>query len=457
MLGLLTADTRSTAPGPEGLDVARRLFDLNRSTFRTFYELVVEYGDVVRLPFTPNRSIYIFSHPDHVQHVLQDNHRNYEKAVTYDFLRPVVGDGLLTSEGDRWLQQRRLVAPMFHRERIQSFASIVTHATRTMLNEWARRAERGETIDVSAEMNRLTLSIAGQVLFNRDIGRESDRIGEALKLIFRDVNHRITSPFAIPRRVPTPYNQRVEEAVDDLHDVVDDLIEQRRGRAEDFDDLLSMLMLAEDEETGERMDDEQVRDEITTFLIAGHETTSNALAWTFYLLSLHPENRRMLEDEIDLKLGDEVPSFESLSELIYTNMIFNEATRLYPPAWTIEREPIETDDIGGYRVPSGSIVMTAPYFVHHNPDVWTNPEGFDPERFAPGTDDPDHRYAHFPFGGGPRKCVGADFAAMEYKFILAMVTRRFRLDLVPGRPVEQEANVTLHPKGPLEMSPTRRE
>lgn len=456
MLGLLTADSRSTPPGPEGSDVARKLFDLNRDTFQTFYDLVVEYGDIVRLPFTPRRSMYIVSHPDHIQRVLQDHHTNYQKAVTYDFLRPVVGDGLLTSEGEHWLRQRRLVAPMFHRERIRSFASIVSHATRTMLNEWERRAEHGESIDISAEMARLTLSIAGQVLFNRDIGRESDRIGEALRIMFRDVNYRITSPISIPREVPTAHNRRVQDAIEDLESIVEDLIQRRRGRADDFDDLLSMLMLAEDEETGEKMGDDQIRDEIMTFLIAGHETTSNALAWTFYLLSLHPENRRMLEDEIDLNLGDEVPSFEALSELTYTDMIFNEATRLYPPAWTIEREPIDDDEIGGYRIPSGSIVVAAPYFVHHNPDVWSNPEGFDPERFAPSADGPDHRYAHFPFGGGPRKCVGADFAVMEYKYILAMVTRRFQLDLVPGQSIDQEANVTLHPEGEMRMSIERR-
>jgi cytochrome P450 len=446
-----TAHTAKRPPGPTGLDAARWMARAYQNTFRAFFELSCQYGEAVRVPFSPNRGLYIFSDPDDVKHVLQDNHRNYKKAVTYSFLEPVVGKGLLTSEGDHWMRQRRLVAPMFHRRRIRTFADQMVESTAEMLDDWERRAERGESIDIAAEMSRLTLSIAGKILFNRDIGRESDRIGQAMTFLFRDVNKRIISPVSIPRSVPTPHNKRVQEAIDELESIVYGLIDERRGEAAQYDDLLSMLMLAEDEETGEQMSDRQIRDEVMTFMIAGHETTSNALAWTFYLLSLHPDIRRMLEDEVDHGLAGQMPTHDELGELDYVDMVLDESMRLYPPAWTIEREPIEDDQIGDYHVPAGSIVVVGPYFVHHNADVWENPEGFDPERFGPMGSRPDHRYAHFPFGGGPRMCVGSHFAMMEARLIVAAITRRFRLDVIPGQNIEPEGTVTLYPKSGIEM------
>ena len=438
-------------PGPRGLQLARWLKRLNQNAFQAFVELTAEYGEATRVPFSPNRSTYVFSNPDAVKHVLQDNHRNYKKAFTYEFLKPVVGEGLLTAEGDHWLRQRRLVAPMFHRERIRSFASSMRESTEELLEQWDRQLDDGDKTDVAADMSQLTLSIAGKILFNRDIGEESDRIGNAMTLLFRDVNYRITSFVSIPRSIPTPHNRRVQQALEDLETIVYDMIDRRRGRAEDYDDLLSMFMLAEDEETGERMDDKQIRDELMTFMIAGHDTTSNLLAWTFYLLSKHPDVRRKLEREIDEAIEGHIPSLSEVRELEYLEMVIDESLRLFPPAWTIEREPIDDDEIGGYHVPAGSVVIVGPYFVHHNPDVWPNPEGFDPERFAPDADQPDHRYAHFPFGGGPRMCVGADFAIMEAKLILAAVINRYRLDLAPGRPVEPEGTVTLYPKDGIDM------
>ncbi|MFB6373566.1 MAG: cytochrome P450, partial [Bradymonadaceae bacterium] len=229
----------------------------------------------------------IFSTPDAVKHVLQDNHRNYEKAFTYNYLKPVVGEGLLTAEGDHWMRQRRLVAPMFHRHRVQSYGTTMIETVGEMLADWHRLSE-GQSIDAAEAMSQLTLSIAGKLLFNRDIGRDSDWIGEAMLLLFRDVNVRITSPLAVPRAVPTPHNRKVQKTIDNLENLVYDLIDERRGRVEEYEDLLSTFMLAEDEETGERMSDEQIRDELMTFMIAGHDTTSNLLAWALYLLSTHP-------------------------------------------------------------------------------------------------------------------------------------------------------------------------
>ncbi len=442
-------------PGPTGLEIPKWLMRAKANSFRAFVELLHDYGDFVRVPFTPKRAYYLCSSPEAVKHVLQDNHRNYKKAYTYDFLKPVVGHGLLTSEGDLWLRQRRLVAPMFHRRRIESFAATMSETTREMLEDWERHDE-GEVFDVAKSMSELTLSVAGKILFNRDIGRESNWIGEAMLLLFRDVNQRIMSVFPIPRGVPTPHNRQVQQAIDRLEELVYGFIEERRGREDEFDDLLSMFMLAEDEDTGERMDDVQIRDELMTFMIAGHDTTSNLLAWALYLLSKHPDIRRRLEEEVDAVVAGEVPTFEEVAELDFLEQVIDETLRLYPPAWTIEREPIEDDVIDGYHVPAGSVVAVGPYFVHHNKRVWDNPEGFDPDRFAPDAGRPEQRYAHFPFGGGPRMCVGADFAILEAKLILAAITRRFRLDLEPGHWVEREATVTLYPRDGIEMVAHRR-
>lgn len=438
-------------PGPRGLDCAGWMLRARQNTFRAFVELSRSHRPIARVPFWPGRALYVCSTPQTAKYVLQDNHRNYKKAMTYRMIEPVVGKGLLTSEGDFWLRQRRLVAPMFHRDRVRSYANTMIDITAEMLDDWGRRNPDHPT-DISREMAQLTLSIAGKLLFNRDIGRESDWIGESMLLLFRDVNRRLTNPLTIPREVPTPHNRRVTEAIEGLEELVYDLIEERRGNEEDYEDLLSTFMLAEVEETGERMSDEQIRDEVMTFILAGHETTSNLLTWTLYLLSSHPAVRRRLYDEVDERVSGDIPTVEETPELDYLEQVLDETLRLYPPAWTVEREPLEDDRIAGFDVPAGSVVSVGPYFVHHNPEIWPNPEGFDPDRFADDADGPDHRYAHFPFGGGPRMCVGADFAMLEAKLILAGIAKRFRLDLVPGHPVEPEATVTLYPKHGIEMT-----
>ena len=270
-------------------------------------------------------------------------------------------------------------------------------------------------------------------------------------LIFRDINRRLSTPFAIPRGVPTPQNRRFDRAIEQLEELVYELIEERRGNEEDYDDLLSTFMLAEDADDGERMSDEQVRDEVMTFILAGHETTSNHLAWTFYLLSKTPRVRRRLQAEIDDAVSASMPTLEEVRDLDYLEQVIDESLRLYPPAWVVDREPIEDDVVQGYHIPAGSVVSISSYIIHHNPEVWDNPEGFDPGRFDGDADQPDHRFAHFPFGGGPRMCVGADFAIMEAKLILAAILKNFELDLIPGHGVEPEGTVTLYPKEGMPM------
>jgi cytochrome P450 len=442
-------------PGPRGLEVIQSVYRSRMNILEALRDVVRKYGDIVSYNIS-DLEVYIVTRPDDVQHVLQTNHRNYKKAITYQALRPVLGNGLLLSEGDFWLRQRRLVAPMFHRKQVRRFAEIMVEETQKVVDEFARAAKSGREVDVASVMSRLTLAIVGRVLFNRDIGRKSDAVGDAMAELFRDVNRRITSLWSIPLEVPTPHNLKMRGYIAQLEDLVDEMIEARRGREDEHQDLLSMLLLAEDEETGERMTDKQIRDEVMTFVLAGHETTSNALGWTFMLLSEHPTVRRKLQAEIDEHWDEDLSPVERVKNMTYLEQVLDESMRMYPPAWTIEREPIEDDEIRGYHIPAGCVLVTAPYLVHHNPDVWRNPQGFDPERFAPERREVHHRYAHFPFGGGPRKCVGADFAIMEAKLILAETLRRFDLDLAGYAEVEMEANVTLHPMEGMPMTVARR-
>lgn len=442
-------------PGPRGFEVFDAVYRSRMNILEALRHVARTYGDIASYKIS-NLDVYILSHPDDVKYVLQTNHRNYKKAITYQALRPLLGNGLLLSEGDFWLRQRRLVAPMFHRRQVRRFASIMVEETQAVVSEFERAARTGNEVDVSSLMSRVTLAIVGRVLFNRDIGRASDAVGDAMEIIFRDVNDRITSLVSIPLDIPTPHNLKIRRAIEQLEDLVDEMIDARQGREEEYEDLLSMLLLAEDEETGERMTREQIRDEVMTFVLAGHETTSNALGWTLMLLSEHPVVRRQLQAELDAEWDDARDPVEQVRELEYLEMVLDESMRMYPPAWTIEREPIEDDEIRGYHIPAGAVVVTAPYLVHHNPDVWANPEGFDPERFRPEKRQDYHRYAHFPFGGGPRMCVGADFAMLEAKLILAELMRRFDLDLAGYADVELEANVTLHPMNGLPMNVRKR-
>jgi cytochrome P450 len=447
-----------TPPGPSILEWPKWINRIRSNTFEAFTTLARMYGEeasVVKVPFLPGRWLYLCTRPEASKWVLQENQKNYRKAFTYNFLKPVVGEGLLTSEGDFWLRQRRLVAPLFHRKQLDSYGVVMQATIEELLEDWDR-LPKGALVDVSAAMSQVTLSIAGKLLFNRDIGRDARWIGDAMVLLFRDVNERILSVVPIPRQVPTPHNRRVQEALDRLESMVYGLIAERRGREEAHDDLLSLFMLAEDEDAGRRMTDREIRDELLTFVIAGHDTTSNLMSWALYLLSKHPSIRRKLREEVVAKVAGRVPTLEEARELTYTSQVIDETLRLYPPAWVVEREPIEDDVIDGYYVEAGNVVSTGPYFIHHNAGVWKNPEGFDPDRFAAGGEAESlHRYAHFPFGGGPRKCVGADFALLEARLLLAAIVKNYDVDLQPASFVEAEGTVTLYPKKGMPMLVTR--
>jgi cytochrome P450 len=412
--------------------------------------LARDYGDVVRLGMGPV-SVYLVHHPDGVKHVLQDNNQNYVKGPVIARVKVLIGEGLFTSEGAFWRRQRRLAQPAFHRERIAGFAATMVRCTAERLARWADVARRGEPIDVAAEMNALTLTVVGETLFGRDLSGEAAAAGLALRVALETTAYRVMCWVVSPIWGPTARNRAFRAAVRTLDTLVYDLVDSRRRSALPADDLLGMLMAARDEETDEGMSRLQLRDEIMTFLLAGHETTAAALAWTWYLLAHHPEMAERARAEAIAVLGDRLPTLEDLPRLPLARMVVEEAMRLYPPVWGIGRQTIAADRIGGYDIPAGALVNLSPWVTHRHPDVWDEPERFDPERFRPGVERTRPRFAYFPFSGGPRLCIGEAFALMEAQLVVAMMLQRYRLTLVDDWPVVPEPTLTLRPRGGLPM------
>ncbi|MGB3683766.1 MAG: cytochrome P450 [Rubrobacteraceae bacterium] len=409
------------------------------------------HGDFVRFRLGPYR-VYLLSHPDYVEHVLLKNPRNYLKDG-YEHIE-IVGNGLLASEGDFWRRQRRIAQPAFHRERLAKMAGAMTAATETMLDRWEARSAN-EPLDVDAEMSRLTLGIVGRTLFSADVAEEADGVGAALASVL-NLGFQRTGRFApVPLGVPTPVNRRYRSSVRHLNSVVERLISARQTNGGGRGDLLDMLLEARDADTGAPMDKRQLRDEVMTILTAGYETTARALSWTLYLIDANPTVREKLEGELDT-LNGRAPAFEDLERLVYTKMVVQESMRLYPPVWGLSRLVAERDEIGGYPVPKGSRIVISQYVTHRHPEFWENPEKFDPERFTPEKSAGRPRYAYFPFSGGPRQCIGNNFAVMEATLILATVAQHYRLTLVPGHPVEPEPSFTLRSRHGIRMVPVGR-
>ncbi|RPI32684.1 MAG: cytochrome P450 [Chloroflexota bacterium] len=430
------------APSLDGYPLVGILPKLWKNPLKFFLDTAIQYGDVVQMKMG-SKEMYLVSRPESVKYILQDNNRNFRKG--YDQAKPLMGEGLVTSEGDFWLRQRRIMQPSFHRDQIATFSNIMLQATEAMLERWRWPAQDGQPLDMAVEMMRLTQTIILRTMFSTDIGAQAETIGKAFDITLEHLNQILFSPFELLTRLPTPANLRHKRALRFLDDFVYGLITNRRKSGEDNGDLLSRLILARDQETGEGMTDQQVRDEVMTIFLAGHETTANALAWTWYLLSQHPEVEETIEAEIEVLSGGRPPTFEDISRLEYTNQVFSEALRLYPPAWMFVRHAVEDDVIGGYRVPAGMMLMISPYVTHRLPDVWEQPERFDPDRFSPERSKDRPRFSYYPFSGGPRVCIGNNFATVEALLIMARVVQCYRLRLVPGYRVEARPIATLQP------------
>ncbi|RMD97236.1 MAG: cytochrome P450 [Calditrichaeota bacterium] len=413
-----------------------------RDTLGFLRQLYQQYGSLVCFKIGATR-FYLANDPEYIREILVTRHKNFIKSRGLQLAKKVLGQGLLTSEGELHLRQRRMMQPAFHKQRIESYGQTMVDYAVDMSGRW----QENQTVDMAQEMMRLTLSIAGMTLFSTDVASEADEIGQALTTAMK-LFERITLPFAeYLDRLPLPSNYRLRKARARLDQTIYRMIDQRRRSGKDRGDILSMLLNAQDVEgDGGRMSDVQVRDEAMTLFLAGHETTAIALTWTWYLLSQHPQAMAKLQQELDEVLSGRPPTVEDIPRLSYTRNVFAESMRLYPPAYLIGRRATGDFELGGYRIPAGSIILMSQFIMHRNPDYFPEPEKFNPDRWTAEAEARRPRFAYFPFGGGPRVCIGEAFAWMEGVLVLATLAQTWQPELVPGHPVAMRPLITLRPK-----------
>lgn len=434
--------TLAAPPKPAGYPIVGLLPEIWKDPLQ-FFVNAAQLGRVVQLDLGPRR-MYLIHHPDDIKYVTQDNARNYIKG--YEVVEPVLGQGLVTANGEQWLKQRRLMQPMFHRQKIAGLAHMMTDATQEMLNQWeAAYATPGKPFDVASEMMRLTQTIIVRTMLSADIRANGAEIAQAFTDMLEYLNTLMFSPVSIPLAWPTPINLRFKRAIALIESTIYGILRDRRASGRDENDLVSMLMEARDETTGEGMSDKQIRDELVTIFFAGHETTASTLSWAWYTLAQHPTIYRQLESEIDSVLGTRLPTVEDLPRLTFTRQVIDETLRLYPPAWMFAKVAVNEDAIAGYRIPAGAQIMLSPYVTHRQPEFWEAPNEFRPNRFAPGADAGRAKLAYFPFSAGPRKCIGDQFALVEATLLLAAIAQRYRMRLVPNAGVKSRPTATLRP------------
>ncbi len=427
-------------PGPSGLNLYLSLSRAPTDWLGFLARLAKDYGDIAffRVFHVP---VCFINRPEYIESVLVSDFRHYFKSKDYVPLKAVMGQGLVTSEGEFWRRQRQLVQPAFHRGRIGAYGRIMVDYAEKMVATW----RDGETRDVHHDMMRLTLDIVAKTLFDADVAAEAEDIGDAIeKAMNRFAKIGWISMF-LPRSMEEPARLLFRGTIRRLDDIIYRIIRTRRASGTDRGDLLSMLLQAQAED-GARMTDRQVRDEVMTLFLAGHETTANALAWTWYLLSLHPEAEERLHSELRDVLAGRSPWWEDLQRLRYTQMVVKESLRLFPPVWGIGRETLREIQLGGYGLPAGSNVFISQWVTQRDPRYFDRPDDFLPERWNDGLETRLPKFAYFPFGGGPRVCIGASFANMEAALLLATIAQRFRLTLASGRPVNPYASATLRPE-----------
>ncbi|HKI05506.1 MAG TPA: cytochrome P450 [Thermoanaerobaculia bacterium] len=440
--------TASAAPGPRGLPLIGNVIPFRRDVLRLLLESRERFGDVVRFRLGP-MVVHLVAHPDLIRQVLQEREEHYDKETrSSSKIRGMTGLGLLTASGELWRRQRRLVQPSFQPAAVAGFVGRMTEAAEAMLERWERHAPPGNRpLDIASEMMRLTYAIVGGTLFSADVSGDAARAEEAMAVLLAHTYRRLQYLVDPPQWLPTPGNRRFRKARLTVDRVVYRILAERRGRAaageEEPGDLVSRLLRERYEPTGQGMTDEQLRNETLTLLLAGHETTANALTWTLYLLARHPEVLERVRDEAAAVFGGRSPEAADLCSLVFTERVLRESMRLYPPIWAMERRAVRDDELGGHPIPSGSTVVVSPWVTHRHPGFWEEPGRFDPERFTAERSDGRPALAYFPFGAGPRFCVGSHFAMTEALVITALVARRWRLRLVPNRPVVPMPGITL--------------
>ena len=440
----LTEDEISLPPGPKPLPYLGNILAFRRDQLGYLQELQRRYGDMATI-YIGKIPVVVLFRPEHVRYILTENPRNFTSREVAAGLRELIGDGLLTLDGEAHRQQRRIVQPAFHKKRVEGYAGVMVRYTQEMLKSW----HVGEQIDVANEMQRLTLGIVAKCLFNIDLASEVSELSAAFNALIANpagllenfLNMRIDQPF-------TAYGRR-KVAIRKMDEFIYELIARRRAEGGDVGDVLSMLLAARDE--ADMLSDTQVRDHTMTFIAAGHETTANTLSWTFYLLSQHAEVREKLLAELRTVLGGQAPTLEDLPKLPYLEWVLNESMRLYPPAWTQGRRSIEAFELEGVKLPAGTMLMFSQWVIHRLPEIWGDPEVFRPERWDPVDGQKVPAWSYFPFGGGPRICIGMPFAQLEAKLILATVLQKYAPRTVPGFRVEPNPMITLRQKHGIRM------
>jgi cytochrome P450 len=437
---------------PKGRFLIGHFLEFSRRPLETMTTWQRRYGDLVRFRLGP-RTFYLISHPDLAEEVL---HRKSDTFVkVYDPRKPtgialLLGNGLLTSTGETWRKHRRMIQPIFHRSHMVRMSQTMVDVGQRMLKRWEEQ-DRSLPVDMTVEMTQITLEIITQTMFSTSVLKDFHTFGPALRSLLRYVFKAFHRPFRLPTWVPTAANREFRRTKARLDQLVYGLIAERRRSGRRYGDLLDLLLQAVDEETGNRLTDEQIRDETVTIFSAGHDTTANALSWAWYLLATHPEVRSRLHKELTDVLDGRTPTADDLPKLPYTKAVFEETLRLYPPAAAMQRRAAVDSMLHGHRVPAGAVVVIGLYNLHRHRDFWEEPDRFVPERFTDGGSIR-HRCAYLPFGGGPRSCVGNSFAMVEGPLLLALIAQRYDLRLVPSHPVESELAVTLRPRFGLPMT-----
>ncbi len=435
--------------------LGQALWAFRRDPIAYLREAAASHGDIVRLPLT-RQPLFLINHPDLIKDIFVTRQKQFKKGRGLERAKKLLGEGLLTSEDPYHLRQRRLIQPAFHRQRIAAYAQQMTHYADQTSAKWAD----GETRDMAEEMLHLALAIVGKTLFNAEVEEEAGEIGDALTEVIA-LFHTLMLPMAdLLEKLPIPSVRRFARARARLDVTIYRLIAQHRATGEDRGDLLSMLLQARDEDDGEQMTDLQVRDEALTIFLAGHETTANALAWTWYLLSQHPDAEAKFHAEIDGVLGGRTPTLDDLPALAYTRKVLAESLRMYSPAWVVGRRVLSdytiADKSGEHLLRRGDIVLMSQAVMHYDPRFWTDPERFDPDRWTPEAEAERPKFAYFPFGGGPRVCIGEQFAWMEEMLLLAALGQQWRMRLAPGQVIATQPIITLRPKFGMRMTLTRR-
>ena len=444
------------APGPHGQQLRASLSRVRHDALTAYLALHAGYGDVVRLAMRPH-PLYLIRHPDAIQHVLRGQAQRYRKGNLFRSIASIQGQGLLTSEGDFWRQQRQLMQPVFRQRHVHGFAEMVIEEGQALMYGWRQAAQTGEPVNVTAWLHRLAFRVVGRALLGLHpealdpIARQIEVIAAPLMQHLASGRARHSSKWSW---LPTPRMRRFRRALHAYHHIAQHIADMRRqtlspDHAADTD-LLARLIRAHD--TGAALTSKQLRDEIITFIGAGVETSATALSWAWYLLAQHPEVIQRLQAEIDGYLEGRAPAFSDLDKLPYSRMILDETMRLYPPSAVLPRQANMADHIGAYAVPKDALVLMSQYVTHRHPDFWPDPERFHPERFTPDRVAKRHRFAYFPFGAGPRVCIGKSLALLEMQMTLVLIAQTYHLKLIPDRPVQPALGATLHPRGGLWMT-----